>query len=172
MIPAWPDRMSGGVVFAYVRHRPEQTLLYQHIECHWPEFHSHLREAGRYLPRHVTREFDEYLGCGRLEHGFVRVRCEDCRHEHLVAFSWPLLRILRPRHLCIHAHHHVAGSALVAVQGAWWKPPHCQWMRSCPTDPDANGYSAFRIHCDSRWPTSHWSWVECWALLTERSQRT
>ncbi len=87
MTHAWPDRMSGGEVFAYVRHRPEQTLLYQLIERHWPELKSHLSEAGSLLPRHVTREFEEYLSCGRLEHGFLRVRCEGCRHENLVAFS-------------------------------------------------------------------------------------
>ena len=87
MTPAWPDRMSGGEVFAYVRHRPEQTLLYQLIERHWPEFQSHLSEAGSFLPRHVTREFEEYLSCGRLEHGFLRVCCKHCRHENLVEFS-------------------------------------------------------------------------------------
>ena len=32
MIPAWPDRMSGDEEFAYVRHKPEQTQLYQLIE--------------------------------------------------------------------------------------------------------------------------------------------
>jgi len=25
--------------------------------------------------------------CGRLEYGFLRVRCEECHHERLVAFS-------------------------------------------------------------------------------------
>ncbi len=44
----WPDRMSGGEVFAYVRHKPEQTLLYQLIERHWPEFQSHLNEVGEH----------------------------------------------------------------------------------------------------------------------------
>lgn len=38
-------------------------------------------------PRFVEREFHDYLACGRLEHGFVRVKCDGCRHEHLVAFS-------------------------------------------------------------------------------------
>ncbi len=33
----WPDRMSSGEVFAYVRHKPEQTLLYQLIERHWTD---------------------------------------------------------------------------------------------------------------------------------------
>jgi hypothetical protein len=66
--------MSDGEVFAYARHKPEQTLLYQLVERHWPELQSHLSEAGSYLPRHVTREFNEYLQCGRLERGFLRVR--------------------------------------------------------------------------------------------------
>ena len=35
----------------------------------------------------VCREFDEYLKCGRLQHGFLRVRCEACHYENLVAFS-------------------------------------------------------------------------------------
>ncbi len=79
-----PDRMSGGEAFSYTRHRPEQTLLYQLIERYWPEFQSHLSERERFLPRHVTREFDEYLECGRLENGFLRARCEDCHLEQLV----------------------------------------------------------------------------------------
>ena len=74
-------------VFAYTRRKPEQTLLYQLVERHWPEFQSRLNESFSHLPHHVIREFDEYLTCGRLEQGFLRVRCEDCRQEHLVAFS-------------------------------------------------------------------------------------
>ena len=78
MNPARPDRMSGGDMFAYGRRKPEQTSLYQLIERYWLEFKSHLSEVGTYLPRHVAREFDEYLDCGRLEHGFLRVRCQGC----------------------------------------------------------------------------------------------
>jgi hypothetical protein len=99
---AWPDRMSGGEVYAYARHKPEQTLLYQLIERHWPEFQSHLSEARSFLPRHVTREFEEYLECGRLEHGFLRVRCDDCHHEHLVAFS------CKRRGFCPHVNDNFA----------------------------------------------------------------
>jgi ribosomal protein S27E len=36
---------------------------------------------------YVRREFEDYLRCGRLEPGFLRVRCESCHAEHLVAFS-------------------------------------------------------------------------------------
>ena len=34
-----------------------------------------------------AREFEEYLKCGHLEYGFLRVRCESCHAEQLVAFS-------------------------------------------------------------------------------------
>jgi hypothetical protein len=46
-----------------------------------------LAEQGKYLPKYVDREFDEFLRCGRLEYGFLRVVCGDCKHEKLVAFS-------------------------------------------------------------------------------------
>ena len=72
---------------SYQRHRPEQTLLYQIVEQHYPAFTAHLAERGKELPGYVQREFEDYLKCGRLEHGFLRVRCESCHVEHLVAFS-------------------------------------------------------------------------------------
>ena len=46
-----------------------------------------MEQQGRSIPLYVQREFDDYLKCGRLEYGFLRVRCEGCHHEHLVAFS-------------------------------------------------------------------------------------
>ncbi len=71
----------------YARHRPEQTLLYQLVERYYPELAAVREAAGRPLPRYVQEEFESYLKCGRLEHGFLRVRCEDCHAEKLVAFS-------------------------------------------------------------------------------------
>jgi hypothetical protein len=35
----------------------------------------------------VQDDFDAYLKCGRLEAAFLRVRCEQCHAEKLVAFS-------------------------------------------------------------------------------------
>jgi len=71
----------------YQRHRPEQTLLYRIVERHYPAFTDHLAEAGKQLPAHVRQAFDGYLQCGRLEHGFLRLRCDTCHAEHLLAFS-------------------------------------------------------------------------------------
>ena len=72
---------------SYQRHRPEQTLIYQIVEQHYPAFTAHLAERGKELPGYVQREFEDYLKYGRLEHGFLRVRCDSYHVEHLVAFS-------------------------------------------------------------------------------------
>lgn len=44
-------------------------------------------ETGHSLPEFVSREFDAFLQCGVLAHGFLRGKCEECQHETLVAFS-------------------------------------------------------------------------------------
>ena len=56
--------------FRYERRRPETTLLYQLVERHWPDFKAMLSAQGKQLPGYVVREFDDYLKCGRLEHGY------------------------------------------------------------------------------------------------------
>jgi hypothetical protein len=67
--------------------QPEQTPLYQLVEKHYPTLVEQLEFQGKNLPTHVHREFEAYLKCGRLEHGFLRVRCDTCHFERLVAFS-------------------------------------------------------------------------------------
>jgi len=44
-------------------------------------------EAGADLQQFVKDEFDAFLECGILAHGFLRLRCADCGHDKLVAFS-------------------------------------------------------------------------------------
>jgi hypothetical protein len=39
------------------------------------EFAASREAAGRPLAKYVKDEFAAYLKCGRLEHGFLRVRC-------------------------------------------------------------------------------------------------
>ena len=57
--------------FRYQRHQPEKTLLYQLVSKHYSVFRQQLSEEGRILPDYVQREFEDYLKCGRLEHGFI-----------------------------------------------------------------------------------------------------
>ena len=71
----------------YKRHRPETTLLCQLLERYYPDFTANLTEQGKHLPSYVEREFDDFLRCGLLVHGFLCVVCGNCKHEKLVAFS-------------------------------------------------------------------------------------
>jgi hypothetical protein len=74
-------------LFTYKRHQPEDTLLFKLIKEYYPLFENHLKEKGRTLPIHVKDEFEDYLKCGLLEYGFLRIKCTNCSHERLVAFS-------------------------------------------------------------------------------------
>ncbi len=39
------------------------------------------------LPAYVQREFYDYLQCGILAHGFLRLGCDTCQKELLLPFS-------------------------------------------------------------------------------------
>ena len=72
----------------YERRRPEETTLYRLVQEHLETFLAQVElEAGAGLPDFVREEFDAFLECGILAHGFLRLRCADCAHEKLVAFS-------------------------------------------------------------------------------------
>ena len=71
----------------YARHVPERTLLYALVQAHYPDFLARLEAEDRSLPAYVREAFEAYLRCGVLEHGFLRVVCEQCHAERLVAFS-------------------------------------------------------------------------------------
>ena len=74
--------------FTYQRHKPEESVLYKIIQENLETFLATVREeAGQPLPDFVEKEFYEYLRCGILAHGFMRVKCESCHKENLVAFS-------------------------------------------------------------------------------------
>ena len=81
------ERRSTGSSHRYQRHQPENTSLYPIVERHLSPMRDELQRHEAPLPRFVLTEFQDYLRCGQLEYGFVRVKCNGCRHEHLVAFS-------------------------------------------------------------------------------------
>ncbi len=72
------DARPAGSAVRYERHRPETTLLYPLVEAHYPILAAQLASQGTPRPEYIQREFTDYLRCGRLEHGFLRVRCESC----------------------------------------------------------------------------------------------
>ena len=121
------DKGCDSDAFHYQRHQPEQTLLYRLIEQYSPQFTAQLSEQGKVLPDHVQREFEEYLKCGRLEEGFLRVRCESCHAEHLVAFS------CKRRGFCPSCGaRRMAESAALLVDEVLPEKPMRQWVLSFP----------------------------------------
>ncbi len=77
-------------VSRYRRREPERTLLHATVRTHWKTFLAEVEERGEMsasLPRFVVGEFERYLACGILAHGFALVRCAACGDELLVAFS-------------------------------------------------------------------------------------
>ena len=71
------------------RHRPEETTLYRIVQSHLNTFLAFVdtETGGSGLPTFVTDEFDSFLAYGILAHGFLRLRCDGCKEEKLVAFS-------------------------------------------------------------------------------------
>ena len=121
------DAHPAGSAVRYERHRPETTLLYQLVETHYPIFAAQLATRGTPLPEYVQREFTDYLRCGRLEHGFLRVRCESCYGEHLVAFS------CKRRGFCPSCGaRRMAESAALLVDEVLPAVPMRQWVLSFP----------------------------------------
>jgi len=79
------------------------------------------------LPDTVQQEFEAYLKCARLEHGFLRVRCESCHAEHLVAFS------CKQRGFCPSCGaRRMAESAALLVDEVFPEQPVRQWVLSVP----------------------------------------
>jgi len=124
----------------YARHKPERTLLYQLVEQHYPAFREMRTMAGRSLPDYIEEEFDAYLKCGRLEEGFLRVRCDHCHAEKLVAFS------CKKRGFCPSCGaRRMAETAALLADEVLPERPLRQWVLSLPcalrfllaTDPDA-----------------------------------
>jgi len=111
----------------YERHQPEQTLFYQIIEQHYPDFRSAMEAQDRPLPSYVQDEFEVFLQCGRLENGFLRVRCEECKHEYLVAFS------CKRRGFCPSCGaRRMSESAALLVDDVFPAEPIRQWVLSFP----------------------------------------
>ena len=78
---------TGGPVH-YERRRPEDSVLYRLVQEQLETFLAQVEaETGASLLAFIKEEFDAFLKCGILAHGFLRLRCAKCAHEKLVAFS-------------------------------------------------------------------------------------
>jgi transposase-like protein len=108
---ASPDRAP-----VYRPRKPEASPLWQLVTHHASTFLDVYddRYAARYGPLRavVPRALEGFQRCGVLAWGFARVRCPDCRHEYLLAFS------CKQRCLCpsCHAKRQAAFGAFVTEE--------------------------------------------------------
>jgi len=79
--------LMGIAATKYTRRTPEKTVLYDILEKNLESFRRELSSKGKNLPGYVENEFEAFFDCGLLKKGFTRLKCSDCGHEKLLAFS-------------------------------------------------------------------------------------
>ena len=86
----------------YQPRTPRNSAYYQCIEHNFESFEQVYedrfeRQYG-FSRAYLTRVIYRYLDCGDLHNGFARIKCRDCCHEYLLAFS------CKRRHFCPSCH--------------------------------------------------------------------
>ena len=116
-------------VATYEPRDPSSTVLYNVIAAHLETFLASLDDDpdAKGLPDYVQREFYDYLQCGILAHGFLRLGCDTCQKEVLVAFS------CKRRDFCpACAGRRMAQTAAHLVECVMPWVPTRQWVVSVP----------------------------------------
>jgi hypothetical protein len=101
----------------------------QHAVSAGPGTSRDIPRQGRneHLPQFVNDEFDAFLECGILAHGFLRLRCAECAHENLAAFS------CKRRRFCPSCGaRRMAETAAHLVDYVIARVPVRQWVLSFP----------------------------------------
>jgi hypothetical protein len=116
-------------VATYAPRDPSHTVLYTVIAEHLETFLASLNDDPNTtdLPAYVRREFYDYLRCGILAHGFLRLGCDTCHQELLVPFS------CKRRGFCPScAARRMAQTAAHLVECVLPWVPTRQWVVSVP----------------------------------------
>ena len=116
-------------IATYEPRDPSRTILYKVIVEHLETFLASLDADpdAKGLPAYVQREFYDYLQCGILAHGFLRLGCDTCKHEMLLAFS------CKRRGFCPScAGRRMAQTAAHLVERVIPWVPTRQWVVSVP----------------------------------------
>ena len=125
-----PDA-SPAVRGVYKPRRPQASPLVRLVSDHLHRLQTvyddrFAREYGPWRPV-VAQVADKFLACGVLEHGFARIRCDDCAHEYLLAFS------CKCRYFCPSCH---AKRLAIWTPGDWTIHSASDWRKwsDCTTN--------------------------------------
>lgn len=111
----------------YAPRNPEDNILYGIVSENLVAFLYRQHERGRTVPRFVERELQSFLDCGVLANGFLRVHCDVCGKDRVVAFS------CKGRSVCSSCcGRRMADTAAHLVDRVFPKVPVRQWVLSLP----------------------------------------
>jgi len=120
-------RRSSETSCSYIPHRPEETLLHRVVRDQIETFLARAREREHPVPRFVERELRAYLACGVLARGFLRLHCDACGRDRLLAFS------CKNRGLCPSCGgRRMADTAAHLVDCVLPEVPVRQWVLTLP----------------------------------------
>lgn len=110
---------------------PQSSDYYRCVQDHFEAFLQVYEERFErqygFFRSYIQKVIYRYLDCGILHNGFARVKCKDCGHEYLLAFS------CKRRHFCPSCHQ-----KRVVEFGEWLcmyvlkKVPHRHFVFSIP----------------------------------------
>src|SRR4030042_437032 len=115
----------------YRPRNPKSSDYYRCVEDHFEAFVQVYEERferpyGFWRP-YLQKVIYRYLEGGDMHHGFARVKCRDCHHEYLLAFS------CKRRHFCPSCHQkRVVEYSEWLLGNVLKKVPHRQWVFSIP----------------------------------------
>ena len=89
-------------VVVYKPRNPQATDYYRcvedHLETFFQVYEKRFERTYGFFRPYLQKVIYRYLDCGDLHNGFARVKCKDCNHEYLLAFS------CKRRHFCPSCH--------------------------------------------------------------------
>ena len=111
----------------YRSRNPEENPLYGVIAEHLETFLARQRQRNRNVPEFVEREFRSFLDCGVFDRGLVRVHCDACGMDRVLAFS------CKVRAVCVSCgSRRMADTAAHLVDRVFPRVPVRQWVLSLP----------------------------------------
>ena len=117
--------------FIYRPRNPRSSAHYRCVEDHCERFEQAYEErfeklCGFFRP-YLKKVIYRYLDCGDPHNGFARVKCKNCGHEYLLAFS------CKRRHFCPSCHQkRVMEFGDWPCEGVLKALPHCHFTFSIP----------------------------------------
>jgi len=115
----------------YRARNPKKSPLWQCAHRHFAAFLDDYPEA--YAPQMgalrpgIPEVVHKFLDCGNLERGFARIRCDECQHEYLLAFS------CKSRWFCPSCHQRkVQNSAAFITSQVLAPVPHRHYVLALP----------------------------------------